>query len=104
MPVPRWLDPRRTFGTRLTIIIVSLVLLTLATATLVTLRVARASLTDQVGDNFQGQAESVSDIPLALPILLQKARFFGKADSPIDVCLPERTQLGKFEHGPFPLD
>lgn len=47
MPVPRWLDPRRTFGTRLTIIIVSLVLLTLATATLVTLRVARASLTDQ---------------------------------------------------------
>ena len=58
MPAPRWLDPRRTFGTRLTIIIVSLILLTLAGATLVTLRVARASLTDRVGENFQAGRSS----------------------------------------------
>ncbi len=62
MLAPRWLDPRRTFGTRLTIIIVSLLLLTLAGATLVTLRVARGSLTDQVGENFQGHAESLSEL------------------------------------------
>ena len=47
---------------RLTIIIVSLLLLTLAGATLVTLHVARGSLTDQVGDNLQGRAESVSEL------------------------------------------
>ena len=62
MRAPQWLDPRRTFGTRLTIIIVSLLLLTLAGATLVTLRVARANLTDQVGENFQGHAESLSEL------------------------------------------
>ncbi len=62
MRAPRWLDPRRTFGLRLTIIIVSLLLLILAAATLVTLRVARASLTDQAGDYFQGHAESLSEL------------------------------------------
>ena len=58
----RWLDPRRSFATRVTLVIVSLILLTLAGATLVTLRVARTNLTEQAGHAFEGHAESLSEL------------------------------------------
>ena len=58
----RWIDPRRSFAARVTFVIVSLILLTLAGATLVTLRVARANLTEQAGHAFEGHAESLSEL------------------------------------------
>ena len=58
----RWIDPRRSFAARVTFVIVSLILLTLAGATLVTLRVARTNLTEQAGHTFEGHAENLSEL------------------------------------------
>ena len=46
-------------ATKLTVIIVSLIVLTLAGATLITLRAVQSNLTGQVGGNFEDHAESV---------------------------------------------
>ncbi len=57
----RWFDPRRSFATRLALSIVILVTLTLAAVTYITTQIVQSELTDQIGENHQGHAESLSE-------------------------------------------
>ena len=57
----RWFDPRRSFATRLAICIVILVTVTLAGVTYITTKIVQSALTDQIGENHQRHAESLSE-------------------------------------------
>lgn len=59
----RWFDPRQwSFTVRLALIITVLVTITLIGMTFITIRGVRAALTGQVGESFQAEAESLSDM------------------------------------------
>ncbi len=59
----RWFDPRHwTFGTRLTLMVILVVSITLVGVTLINIRAMRTTLSEQVGEDFASEAVNLKEL------------------------------------------